>query len=169
MEQPVERSKQQIRWQRNKAAHRLRERAQRQPAQLSLDFLSALDKERRKRGSWEAIQWAWERPELDYWTSNGRPHWLRKYWGHWHAFVANVWAATIELEARLGSGQATPTRIARHLAMNCWLDGYTEATARVRVNNARATIVALEKAALDDPDAKFWLPFNSSNDNLASI
>lgn len=168
MSQPAERTRNQIRWQRNKAGQRARQLAQRQPAELAPDFVHALEVERMKRGSWDAIRWAWNRPELNYWTSNGGPHWLRKYGGHWHAFAANVWAAIVELEAQLGPGKATPTRISRHLAMKGWLAGYKENTARIRVNRARATIIALEQAARNDPNAEFWLPFHCSNDDAGS-
>lgn len=159
-------SKAQLRWRRNKRDQRAR--AKPKPIELSSEFLKSIEAERAKRASYAARKWASDHPDLNYFTSKGGAHWVALRWselrwnewrgGHWHAFAADVWAATVEIEASLGSGKATPTMIARHLDAKNRLHGYTVNSARVMVPRARFTIAALEQAALNDPEAEFWLP-----------
>jgi hypothetical protein len=150
-------TKAQLRWRRNKRDQRART-AQVQ-AELSAEFLERVEVERLRRQSWEAYEWAWNHPDLNYFTSKGGAHWIALRGSRWHAFAADVWAATLEIEAGLGAGKATPTRISRYLEAKGRLHGYTTNSARVMVPRARFTIAALEQAAVNDPNAGFWLPF----------
>ncbi|MGE8134456.1 hypothetical protein ACQKO5_12660 [Novosphingobium subterraneum] len=126
------------------------------PVELSAEFLQRVETERAKRASLAARKWAWDHPDLNFFTPDGRQHWVKVHGDHWHAFAADVWAASVEIEASLGGGKATPTRIARHLEAKDRLHGYTVNSARVMVPNARLTIAALESAAACEPHAKFW-------------
>lgn len=150
------------RWAKNKAEKRARDKAAMPLVEISDEFLSKVDDERKKRGSLSAYKWAWENPILNYWSASGNPYWIRKRYGHWHKFVADVWAATVEIDAKMDSQKATPTRIARLLAQKDQLHDYTVNSARIRIYTARETIAAFEKAAAEDPEAQFWLPFNET-------
>lgn len=151
------RTKAQIRWQRNKEAQR--KRAQRKPVVLSQEFLEQVETIRKMRQGLSALcEVLQSRPEFDVWTSKSRHLRVRMHKGYWFDFVADVWAATVLIEAELGAGKATPSRVAARLETQDRLHGYTAGSARVMVYRARETVAALEKAALADGDAGVWLP-----------
>lgn len=153
------------RWNRNKKAQRARQRAAMLPSEPSAGFLMQVEAERIERGSTAAYNWARKQSSLNYWTSSGRHIWIRKRFGHWHKFVADVWAATVEIEARLGKAKTTPSRIALLLAEKKQLHGYNISSVRIRIYQARETIAAFETAAREHPEAQFWLAFNRRCDD----
>jgi hypothetical protein len=157
------REKQQARWRRNKADARARAKAVSIP--LAPEFVARVMEERDRRSDRRAYRWASDHPKLDYWTNGARQFWVNGHgWGirTWFAFVADVWAATILLEAEHGPGMATPTRIARRLSESGREHGYSPNSVRVMVYRARPFIAALEVAGAEDPDASCWQPFPAS-------
>jgi hypothetical protein len=84
-------------------------------------------------------------------------------WENATAFVADVWAATVLLELQFGAGTATPTRIMRWLVNNGRDRGYTPASIRTKIYQARKRIEMLE---MDHPwwGGPFWSPFEVEDD-----
>lgn len=147
------------RWLRNKRAARARVNPK--PLIITTEFVNLTARilaERDRRRSEDAARWMWgclRSANLKY---------VGKRQSDWLSFVVDVWAAAKILEVRLGpTAKITPTKIAALLSANDCAHGYSPASLRPMVYRALPFIAALEDAALRDPQASFWLPFDSAS------
>ena len=89
--------------------------------------------------------------------------------GSWEkavSFAADVWAASVLIDADLGRGAATPTRIAKKLSAMGRTHGYSNQSLRKMVYRARPRIDLLEEAILPTTGKPCWPPFEIKFDCL---
>jgi hypothetical protein len=144
----VDIEKQRARWRRNKRAERQRKAPGR--VDVSAEFRATVFSERDRRA--KLSREASYSIRLDSFYASGS-------WEKAISFAADVWAATVLIEAEWGDGKATPTRILRLLQSMGRTHGYTEQSLRKMIYKARERVHMLETRGHPwSPDEPFWPP-----------
>lgn len=138
------------RWRRNKQAERARKKQKRR--EPSPKFVDAVFAERDRRASLQsASSYTFRHPSF---TKEGT-------WERAIRFTADVWAASMLVEAEFGIGEATPTRIKGKLQQLGWTHDYSDQSLRKMIYRARERIETLETTGhLMSPGTKLWEPFD---------
>lgn len=160
----IDQEKRLERWRRNKRDERAR-KPKPAPAVLSPEFVVRVMAERDRRAA--AVQkldlWRWESEKVAVPTPQAK-RLGRHILAGGGVFAADVWAARILIEAELGAGKATPTRIAKHLSESGRWTRYRQGSLRTMVYKAlgtarvKGTIEILE-SSLDDSGEPYWPEF----------